>query len=317
MDGNSYLNGGKWYVLLDEAHRGGKESLRQGYAKLLTQNGFLFNFSATFTEELDYATTCFNFNLEKFITSGYGKNLYLNNSYFNFNNTKDFNKNEKQKQVLKFLLMFTLIKLQKTKPAVYHDPMMITLVNSIHTEKSDLKLYFIEIANIAAGEVDNVLFEEAREELKNDFSIKKFFVYGKEQLPDNITIKIKDISLEQVMLAIFNSTQTGKIEIVEGESGKEIGLKLETSDSLFGLIKIGDAKKFVLQAIGRGLRIQPMGDKRKRLPSDDTNKNKILETLFLFATDKSSIEAITETVKAQQNLDDWKELSLENNDKFV
>ncbi len=42
---------GENYVILDEAHKGNKtESKRQAIFSLLSQKGFLFNFSATFTE---------------------------------------------------------------------------------------------------------------------------------------------------------------------------------------------------------------------------------------------------------------------------
>ena len=43
-------NNGKWYIILDEAHKGNKEdSKRQIFYSILSRNGFLFNFSATFT----------------------------------------------------------------------------------------------------------------------------------------------------------------------------------------------------------------------------------------------------------------------------
>ncbi|MFW6046500.1 MAG: DEAD/DEAH box helicase family protein, partial [Candidatus Woesearchaeota archaeon] len=43
------LNNGKWYVLLDEAHKGEKEdSIRQAYYSILAHKGFIFSFSATF-----------------------------------------------------------------------------------------------------------------------------------------------------------------------------------------------------------------------------------------------------------------------------
>ena len=44
----NYDNDGKWYILLDEAHKGDKEdSKRQILYSILSRNGFLFNFSAT------------------------------------------------------------------------------------------------------------------------------------------------------------------------------------------------------------------------------------------------------------------------------
>ncbi len=57
VDFRNYDNGGKWYILLDEAHKGDKEdSKRQTLYSILSRNGFLFNFSATFTDDRDYAT---------------------------------------------------------------------------------------------------------------------------------------------------------------------------------------------------------------------------------------------------------------------
>ena len=69
----NYDNGGKWYILLDEAHKGDKEdSKRQILYSILSRNGFLFNFSATFTDPRDFATCVFDFNLSRFVEEGYG-----------------------------------------------------------------------------------------------------------------------------------------------------------------------------------------------------------------------------------------------------
>lgn len=47
----SYNNDGCWYVLLDEARKSDKEeSKHQHIYAILSRNGFLFNFSATFTD---------------------------------------------------------------------------------------------------------------------------------------------------------------------------------------------------------------------------------------------------------------------------
>lgn len=60
----NYDNNGKWYIFLDEAHKGDKEdSKRQHIYSVLSRNGFLFNFSATFTDVRDKITTVFEYNL--------------------------------------------------------------------------------------------------------------------------------------------------------------------------------------------------------------------------------------------------------------
>ncbi len=71
------------------------------------------------------------------------KNLYLSKSYFDFKNDRDdFSEMEKQKQVLKSLITFTLVKQSKGGDAIYHNPLLVTLVNSINTDDSDLLIFF-------------------------------------------------------------------------------------------------------------------------------------------------------------------------------
>ena len=68
--------------------------------------------------------------------------------------------------------------------------------------------------------------------------------------------------------------------------------------NILNFINIGgkDAKKFVLQSTGRGIRIQPIDGVRKRLTWDE-GKEQLLETLFIFASDRKTINAIKETVE--------------------
>ncbi|MBD3831583.1 MAG: DEAD/DEAH box helicase family protein, partial [Arcobacter sp.] len=111
VDFKNYDNGGQWYILLDEAHKGDKEdSKRQILYSILSRNGFLFNFSATFTDPRDFATCVFNFNLSKFIEKGYGKHIYVSEQDVTaFGRETDFSRQEKQKIVLKVLLLQTYI----------------------------------------------------------------------------------------------------------------------------------------------------------------------------------------------------------------
>lgn len=379
LDYRSYENNGNWYVFLDEAHRGGKEaSLMQDYVSILSKNGFSFNFSATFTDNIDYLTTCYNFNLEKFILAGYGKNLYLSQSYFSFTKDKDdFSEREKQKQVLKSLITFALVKKQK-KENSYHHPLLITLVNSINTDDADLLLFFKKLEEIAGGHIEEQLFTETKNELVQDLRNNTSFVFGDEQLNFNITF-LENIQFKDIFEQVFNATNYGKIEILEGEKGKEIVLKLQTSEKPFALIKIGDtgkfkreqlgvnytvitsfdskkyfekinqsedinlllgsrsfyegwdsnrpnvinminigkqdAKKFVLQGIGRGIRIEPHKGERKRLAQNHIDKNVLLETLFVFATDKNAVKAIIETVENEKNTEEQEISLFENTSK--
>ena len=324
----------------------------------------MFNFSATFTEAIDYATTCYNFNLEKFINAGYGKNLYLSPSYFEFSRSRDeLDEKTKQIQVLKALIVFSIIKKSK-KNNYYHNPLMMTLVNSVNTNDSDLIMFFNKLEEIASDQINKNLLNEAKNLLLSDFDNNDGYVFGNEKIHINYN-SINDIKIEDIREMVFNSKTPGKIEIIRGERNKELCLKLETSSKPFGLIKIGaadvfekeklsdnyiisnsamnkkffknlnndeninillgsrsfyegwdsnrpnvlnfiniggkDAKKYVLQGIGRGIRIEPISGYRKRLKNGDSNKSELLETLFVFATNKSAVKAIVETIDEQKS----------------
>jgi len=54
IDFRNYDNDGKWYIFLDEAHKGDREeSKRQHIYSILSRNGFLLNSSATFVDPRD------------------------------------------------------------------------------------------------------------------------------------------------------------------------------------------------------------------------------------------------------------------------
>ncbi len=370
LDYRSFDEDGKWYLFLDEAHRGTKDaSVAQDIFSILSRNGFLFNFSATFTDKIDLVTTVYNFNLQEFIKHGYGKNIYLSKSYFDFKKggkreNDEFSEKEKQEQVLKSLITFALVKKSRRNKKLYHAPLLVTLVNSVNTEDSDLLLFFKEIDKIATGNFDEKSFEKVKNELKQEFSEHKEYVFGDEKL--NIDLKlIDDLKSKDLFELIFNAQSPGRIEFLEGEKGKELVMKLESAEKPFALIKIGDtskfkkeklgiaynliksfetkkyfehinekseinlligsrsfyegwdsnrpnvinminigkkdAKKFVLQGIGRGVRIEPRKGERKRLPQNNKDKNVLLETLFVYATDRKSVQAILEEIDNQKS----------------
>ena len=371
IDTGIYDNNGEWFIFMDEAHKGDKDdSVRQDYITIMSRNGFLFNFSATFTDTIDFSTTCFNFNLERFIEEGYGKNVYLSESTYKFKKkSDDFDSNQKQLQVLKSLIAFTLVKKSK-KQFYYHNPLMVTLVDEINTVDADMDLFFKELEKIAVGEIEEGLIDQAKSELYKELNDHPQFQFGNEQIKTNdgtIKTQLDSITKSDILKYSFNSNSHGQIEVIEGEKGKEFALRLKTASEPFALFKMGDAatyvreklrdnylvipqyqekhyfdslnktsgqcfnmligsrtfyegwdsnrpnvmnfinigtgdaKKFVLQSLGRGVRIEPEKHKRKRLPPNDSNKNQLLETLFVFATNRKAIETILEVMVAQKS----------------
>ena len=394
----NYDNSGKWYILLDEAHKGDKEdSKRQILYSILSRNGFLFNFSATFTDPRDFATCAFNFNLSRFVEEGYGKHIYVSSAEISaFRGRGDFSPIEKQKIVLKTLLLLTYInkyfeKIRKVNTSLYHRPLLLTLVNSVAVEDSDLELFFRELEKVAKNEIREDLLNEAKNEL-----IKEFREHSKFEFEDLDCIVnadlISKLKYKDILQYVLNAKTPGNIEVLKIPGNRnELIFKLKTAEKPFALIKIGDisawlkdklggyeisetfdnesyfkainrddsdinilmgsrsfyegwdsnrpniilfvnigvgsdAKKFVLQSVGRGVRIEPQKNKRKRLqnlfnattpcqalpdtPLREGNLEKLfekvkdlilpIESLFVFGTNAKNLREIIATLKAEK-----------------
>ncbi|MCA1931981.1 MAG: DEAD/DEAH box helicase family protein [Calditerrivibrio sp.] len=399
VDFRNYDNHGNWYLLLDEAHKGDKQdSKRQLFYSILSRNGFMFNFSATFTDPIDFATCVFNFNLEKFIQNGYGKHIYLSQTNVTaLSKKEEFSEEKKQITILKIFLLHAIIRKHKNEIGnYYHNPLILTLVNSVNTEDSDLELFFQEIEKIANNSIDADLFEKAKDELMTEFNGKCEFD-NHEINPD--ASLIQSLSIQDILENVFNSKTRGKIEVLKIPGNKqELVFKLKTSERPFALIKIGDisewlknklvnyeiierfenesffrkinnddsditilmgsrafyegwdsnrpniilyinigkgvdARKFVLQSIGRGVRIEPFSHKRKRLQFlynnkeiaknvYDALKDKIdfIETLFIYGTKAENLKEIIETLKEEKQeelIGDLFEINPETKDKLL
>ncbi len=391
-DYRTYENGGKWYVFLDEAHKGGKEdSKRQAYYAVMARNGFLFNFSATFTDREDILTTVKKYNLEEFIKNGHGKNIYLNEEEYGAfkNRGEEISHDERRKIVLKSLITLAYVSLCVTDlrkntgiENLYHLPLMLTLVNSVNTdvenERNDLWAFFQTLREVATGEIDNSLFKDSKRELIDDWR-KARLLFGEDggAIIGTDETSIEAMKITDLREAVFLSRRKGALQFVRSGDSRELAFQMKNADSPFALIRIGDtskwrntllagyeetttlqdksffdsleqssitilmgsrsffeswdsnrpnvinfiniggkdAKKFVVQSVGRGVRIEPLKDKRRRLAyllTDLQGKEKTAldscyertappETLFLFATNRKAIKTVLEGLKTERS----------------
>lgn len=368
-------NDGRFYIILDEAHKGSKEdSKRQLYYSVLTRFGFLFNFSATFTDPWDIITTVYNFNLDKFIEKGYGKNVYLFQKGINLD---EINDDEKEKVILKALILLTACKIAKKEipnELSYHNPLMVIYGNSVNTDKADLKIAFRVIENIAK-KIPIRNFDEAKKDLIEELTKNPKYAFSYDEFYLDREL-IENIRPEDILKYVFNSDSPGAIEVITvPNNNEELVFKIKSSDKPFAMIKIGDiknwlkeefkgyeineryenesffksineidnsinilmgsrsfyegwdsnrpnvilfinigvgdSKKYILQSIGRGERIEPVSGKKKRLRYlamddpyfkknyDKVDKKKIslLETLFVFGTSVENLKQILDAIK--------------------
>ncbi|MFG1414572.1 MAG: DEAD/DEAH box helicase family protein [Thermoplasmataceae archaeon] len=384
-------NNGKWYIILDEAHKGNKEdSKRQIFYSILSRNGFLFNFSATFTDAWDLITTVFNLNLEAFTERGYGKNVYVSQqsmeAFERGNDNTDFE--ERKIVVLKTLITLAMVKkayqeLSRTSDNLYHNPLLVLYGNTTSIENSDLQIFFETLGEIALNKIDTSLFEEVKISIADEFENHPNYVFGNRKLTFRKT-DFSNLTFDDVLKFVYNADSTGKIEVVKTQANKEeLAFKLKTSDRYFASIKIGDitkwlketlsdyevsenpmedsffgslnsigssinilmgsrafyegwdsnrpnvmvfvnigsgdAKKYVLQSLGRGVRIEPLKDKRQRLETLSKNGDveakqilslvqekkrggsiSLMETLFVFGTNEQNLREIMESIKFER-----------------
>ncbi|MDX9866109.1 MAG: DEAD/DEAH box helicase family protein, partial [Anaerolineaceae bacterium] len=379
IDFRSYDNDGGWYILLDEAHKGDREdSKRQHIYSILSRNGFLFNFSATFTDDRDIISTVSNYNLSEFIRKGHGKHItILQQETRAFRRNEDYSDDEKQKIILKGLIMLAYTRqfeqrVRQVRSDLYHRPLLMALVNSVNTQDADLKLFFRELVRIGSGDIDQQIWEQAKNELLQELRDQPEYLFESRtplQIHQDVLYNIDQTSL---LKAVFNANGPGEIEVLTRPSNrKEVAFKLKTSDDPFALVRIGDisawlkeeltgyeinrqvtdegyfarlnqpdsdinillgsrsfyegwdsnrpnvimyvnigtgtdARKFILQSVGRGVRIEPLRNQRKRLRELHTSgalndpalfdavKNNILplESVFIFGTNREALEVV-------------------------
>lgn len=393
----NFLTQSGWYILLDEAHKGdSKDSVRKSYfnalasgmrsnVEILRNNdfarGFIFNFSATFEDELDLSTCAFNYNLERFNNDGYGKNIAVLDSDLRSFRDKGDEKTQREKIIESFVL-FCAIKLSKerlfgkfseyeslqTMPLLYHNPLIIAVSDKVNTKEAGVKLYFEAILQILANDIDiSAITQNLATKLKdanmyftqNELSEafldivrsvdskavrESVFYAGRISSVEACKIKGNDKELafksknanKPFMLLNIGSTKEWEKHYLQSlgvESGEDLGLSYfgsindstspinimmgskvfnEGWDSnrvnLICFINIGskNAKKYVLQTIGRGVRIEPFANVRQRLEKahiDIAIKENLaplcvgVETLFIMASDYSAIEAILEGIE--------------------
>ncbi len=248
-----YWDNGENYVILDEAHKGNKsESKRQAIFSLLSLKGFLFNFSATFTEESDLITAVYNLSVGEWVKLGYGKESVLlkKNNLNAFKELKDLNDREKEIALLKALLLLGMQKRYQTE-GYFYDPLMLVFTHSVNVKNSDAEIFFKTLARVIEND-DGSDFLKAKEDLLEELKNPEFlFSDGKDQ---NYKIEVfkeglNDMDFKGLKEEVFYASN-GHIEvIINPKNNQEIAFKLNTSDKVFCLIRIGDITEWICEKL--------------------------------------------------------------------
>ncbi|GAA9305780.1 DEAD/DEAH box helicase family protein [Helicobacter pylori] len=248
-----YWDNGENYVILDEAHKGNKsESKRQAIFSLLSLKGFLFNFSATFTEESDLITSAYNLSVGEWVKLGYGKESVLlkKNNLNAFKDLKDLNDREKEIALLKALLLLGMQKRYKIE-GYFHDPLMLVFTHSVNVKNSDAEIFFKTLARVIENDDGND-FSKAKEDLLEELMKPEFLFSDNKDKDDKVRVfkeGLKSMDFKGLKEEVFYASN-GHIEvIINPKNNQEIAFKLNTSDKVFCLIKIGDITEWICEKL--------------------------------------------------------------------
>ncbi len=248
-----YWDNGENYVILDEAHKGNKsESKRQAIFSLLSLKGFLFNFSATFTEESDLITSVYNLSVGEWVKLGYGKESVLlkKNNLNAFKDLKDLNDREKEIALLKALLLLGMQKRYKTE-GYFYDPLMLVFTHSVNVENSDAEIFFKTLARVIENDNGND-FLKAKEDLLEEIKDLEFLFSANKDKDYKVKVfkeGLKSMDFKGLKEEVFYASN-GHIEvIINPKNNQEIAFKLNTSDKVFCLIKIGDITEWICEKL--------------------------------------------------------------------
>ncbi|EKE88642.1 DEAD/DEAH box helicase family protein [Helicobacter pylori] len=248
-----YWDNGENYVILDEAHKGNKsESKRQAIFSLLSLKGFLFNFSATFTEESDLITAVYNLSVGEWVKLGYGKESVLlkKNNLNAFKELKDLNDREKEIALLKALLLLGMQKRYQTE-GYFYDPLMLVFTHSVNVKNSDAEIFFKTLARVIEND-DGSDFLKAKEDLLEELKNPEFLFSDGKDKDDKVKVfkeGLKSMDFKGLKEEVFYANN-GHIEvIINPKNNQEIAFKLNTSDKVFCLIKIGDITEWICEKL--------------------------------------------------------------------
>ncbi len=248
-----YWDNGENYVILDEAHKGNKtESKRQAIFSLLSLKGFLFNFSATFTEESDLITAVYNLSVGEWVKLGYGKESVLlkKNNLNAFKELKDLNDREKEIALLKALLLLGMQKRYKVE-GYFYDPLMLVFTHSVNVKNSDAEIFFKTLARVIENDDGND-FLKAKEDLLEELKNPEFLFSDDKDKGYKVKVfkeSLNDMDFKGLKEEVFYASN-GHIEvIINPKNNQEIAFKLNTSDKVFCLIKIGDITEWICEKL--------------------------------------------------------------------
>ena len=263
-------------VLVDEGHKGSGGEVWKGYRNTLTQEGFSFEYSATFGQAIASQTganrdallkeygkaTLFDYSYRYFYNDGYGKDYRI----MNMASWDD-------EELLNMLCLYEQTLVYESSPKVKNvfliaRPLGIFVGGSVNAVR---KVRGLEVSDV----VQILLFLQAFVERPQEFAgyIKRLlnpadgiknprgyslFANSFMKIKDGLKLGEEDVfarkTYEQLIEKLFHSTVAGAHLHIDKQKGgdKEIGLRIGNAD-YFGVINVGDSDSLVKLCEANGL----------------------------------------------------------------
>ena len=271
-------------VLVDEGHKGSSGDVWMGYRQRLTEEGFSFEYSATFGQAISAKSnakdrkamfeqygkaTLFDYSYRYFYADGYGKD-------YRIMNMNDWNDDELLGMYLTAYLMclYEQMKIYAGDARIHNTflvekPLGIFVGSSVKAVSKENKrdvsdvtqvLLFLQdfVANrnnTFTGYIRRLLSSEDGLKTKSGYSVfgNSFQALKHGYLVESDKMKFADNVYRGILQSLFHSTTMGARLHVDLQKGgfEEIGLRVGNAD-YFGVINVGDGKELVklLQANG-------------------------------------------------------------------
>lgn len=263
-------------VLVDEGHKGASGDVWMKYRKKLTEEGFSFEYSATFGQAISAKnkaperkemfnqygkTTLFDYSYRYFYADGYGKD-------YRIMNMDDWNNDELLNMYLTayLLCLYEQIKIYGSDPRIHNlflveKPLGIFVGSSVKAVSKENKnnvsdvtqilLFlqaFIKDRTMFSTYIRRLLSEEDGLKTKNGYSVfgRSFEELKHGYLVEDDKQKFAENIYDGILSALFHSEISGAQLHIDLQKGgfEEIGLRVGNAP-YFGVINVGDGKELV------------------------------------------------------------------------
>ncbi|GAA8568143.1 hypothetical protein KYTH29_11550 [Helicobacter pylori] len=133
----------------------------------------------------------------------------------------------------------------------FYDPLMLVFTHSVNVKNSDAEIFFKTLARVIEND-DGSDFLKAKEDLLEELKNPEFLFSDDKDKDYKVKVfkeGLKSMDFKGLKEAVFYASN-GHIEvIINPKNNQEIAFKLNTSDKVFCLIKIGDITEWICEKL--------------------------------------------------------------------